>query len=1212
MQETQNSKRFSLMASKPPSNKSKLRIPASDSRARINNKLKSQPWSSTNKRALEIDSEGGTPKSKRPTLLSASKKTTLNKFGGNGKRDQEQEDEDGDEYDESDDDEQSDEEQEEEEDEIDNDLDGEDVDDEDLSEISDGDVGDEIQEPTMFVRGEGSGKANKCSNAIQLCDNDNNSHEFEYSDPIEEDIFYVIGEGSGYDCDVGNNEVKTTEASSSESTTTKSTVIDKKPMFFFGQAGCLKLSPMKPSTPPQISITNENDIIKSNDTIAESTVNPEIVNEAISSHPKENSSDIVANTNNLKIDALNLNNPLIPTETNDHNADETDKSLPSASEFESQLLTLPEIESTAATKSSDSNNVLSNDNNQTNQSTLEEKNEEQIAVNDLQLKNSNESNTDEINREINVIEKEKIEIIKETTKNIVDIEQKETNVLNESSATNEVIVKESERLTHQSAEQCTSDTNIKNISSEVIESETTSHEKHKPIDQIIKQDSNINAFKVNSTESETVHENQIISKSANSASIQENKSETSANLIETEKEELNEQFDDLSSESISYSDDGFESISNHDDKSEQKDSPTIVETLVCEKVDELNVINAKPSNSSPDAMVYDKTMETNSLPTENCLHETKETLDIALSTDKSSDILPDKSVESVEPLNTLPSDSPTHWKEPEQELSAPKLEIAEIATQENIETASLQSKVENAYIIQDVEKLDIPESQSESNKNDAEILTENKSDEIAVVSQFEPNVENDVIEPETNESIINQEKPIENKIHEFVDRSDASKRSKDEEAKMDLPTNACQSNSNDQNEIKTEISAIKSEESIQHQIIKEETFIEKESQIDLISEKRKADTIRPTEGSECKKICEERTILDDKRRDEGEISNLETNQEPMPNETVDRKNEIPPVNIISDSQLPSIDIQKSNDKMEDLTAMIVRRKELAAKNCANKTIKIWHEHNSNSSNEPASRSPVPSIEVTKSPDITAKSFFATIEPNKLAAPIAIANASELELLKQKLETDAKLEDEKLTLPKTEQSIETPTLSHTHQLRNLKRRLSGEKVRHSSESENDAIDAIGDLGTADYSSDDEVGGKRIKIRGKMALKNVRKTVEQKRNVKDADWSSDDNEKQIAKQSTTDLLRSRLRSKNVENETPKKIEILSEETTNSVSNELSVLELLTSDVKIKENEAIKVEEQQPIINETPEEKPEQEKEVEIKDDDDVIDTPGKSLY
>lgn len=58
----------------------------------------------------------------------------------------------------------------------------------------------------------------KMSDEVSLC----------LSDPIEEPVLLIRGEGSGAECTVGNGE-------------------EKKKIFFFGQPGCLKHSPIKTS-----------------------------------------------------------------------------------------------------------------------------------------------------------------------------------------------------------------------------------------------------------------------------------------------------------------------------------------------------------------------------------------------------------------------------------------------------------------------------------------------------------------------------------------------------------------------------------------------------------------------------------------------------------------------------------------------------------------------------------------------------------------------------------------------------------------------------------------------------------------------------------------------------------------------------------------------------------------------------------------------------
>lgn len=118
---------------------------------------------------------------------------------------------------------------------------------EEISGESGDEVGDEIEEPVMYVRGEGSGKTNKTGNVYNITgsfesDDDNDI----IGEAIEEEVILFCGEGSGYDCDVGNNDPKTEESTSTEAPKPSTA---PKPMFFFGQPGCLKLSPMKVSSP---------------------------------------------------------------------------------------------------------------------------------------------------------------------------------------------------------------------------------------------------------------------------------------------------------------------------------------------------------------------------------------------------------------------------------------------------------------------------------------------------------------------------------------------------------------------------------------------------------------------------------------------------------------------------------------------------------------------------------------------------------------------------------------------------------------------------------------------------------------------------------------------------------------------------------------------------------------------------------------------------
>lgn len=118
---------------------------------------------------------------------------------------------------------------------------------EEISGESGDEVGDEIEEPVMYVRGEGSGKASKTGNVYNIIGSFESYDDNDIiGEAIEEEVILFCGEGSGYDCDVGNNDPKTEESTSTEAPKPSTA---PKPMFFFGQPGCLKLSPMKVSSP---------------------------------------------------------------------------------------------------------------------------------------------------------------------------------------------------------------------------------------------------------------------------------------------------------------------------------------------------------------------------------------------------------------------------------------------------------------------------------------------------------------------------------------------------------------------------------------------------------------------------------------------------------------------------------------------------------------------------------------------------------------------------------------------------------------------------------------------------------------------------------------------------------------------------------------------------------------------------------------------------
>lgn len=87
-------------------------------------------------------------------------------------------------------------------------------------------VGSEVEEEVLHVRGEGSGAQNQAAVS------------FECSEVIEESVMYFHGEGSGYESLVGNPDPNDTNKDQAKATPVV------KQSFFFGSPGCLKNRPM--------------------------------------------------------------------------------------------------------------------------------------------------------------------------------------------------------------------------------------------------------------------------------------------------------------------------------------------------------------------------------------------------------------------------------------------------------------------------------------------------------------------------------------------------------------------------------------------------------------------------------------------------------------------------------------------------------------------------------------------------------------------------------------------------------------------------------------------------------------------------------------------------------------------------------------------------------------------------------------------------------
>lgn len=121
-------------------------------------------------------------------------------------------------------------------------------DEEDDDDDEDDEVGEAIEEPTLIVRGHGDG--HECQalpdDALFLGAFADKEADLDpcVGETIVEELFFVHGSGTGAECLVGNNSNNETN---DEEATSKP---EPKATFFFGEPGCLKLSPIK-QTPKQ-------------------------------------------------------------------------------------------------------------------------------------------------------------------------------------------------------------------------------------------------------------------------------------------------------------------------------------------------------------------------------------------------------------------------------------------------------------------------------------------------------------------------------------------------------------------------------------------------------------------------------------------------------------------------------------------------------------------------------------------------------------------------------------------------------------------------------------------------------------------------------------------------------------------------------------------------------------------------------------------------
>ncbi|XP_068147457.1 microtubule-associated protein futsch [Drosophila tropicalis] len=152
------------------------------------------------------------------------------------------------------------------------DIEEDEDDDDDAEDDEDDDVGETIEDPPIKIFGQGSGKDCDGINLFLHCTDDDDIEESPVGEAIEEPVHYVQGLGNGASCLVGNDKNESSEDAAA-ATATPST--EPKATFFFGEPGCLKLSPIKQQQTPKPSATKRSIF----DSVSEEKTNGESVKE---------------------------------------------------------------------------------------------------------------------------------------------------------------------------------------------------------------------------------------------------------------------------------------------------------------------------------------------------------------------------------------------------------------------------------------------------------------------------------------------------------------------------------------------------------------------------------------------------------------------------------------------------------------------------------------------------------------------------------------------------------------------------------------------------------------------------------------------------------------------------------------------------------------------------------------------------------------------
>lgn len=222
--------------------------------------------------------------------------------------------------------------------------------------------------------------------------------------------------------------------------------------------------------------------------------------------------------------------------------------------------------------------------------------------------------------------------------------------------------------------------------------------------------------------------------------------------------------------------------------------------------------------------------------------------------------------------------------------------------------------------------------------------------------------------------------------------------------------------------------------------------------------------------------------------------------------------------------------------------------------------------------ELSAEAPIPSHETPN----TESSITASISESSIETPISEPSSSinaSAEIAKSE-----PIEAKPLTRTRNSTKNESSAADNSRnaQLRTRKRRISIEKQRLSSESDENN-DALIESPVSQVSSNEEVGGKRIKMRPKVVKRSLRQSVEQKRNLKDTDWSSDDNEKPNAKRATgevsqkTDDIQPSAEAAVLPNESTIKAEVFLPEKLEDTSNAVDETPVKEEEIKDEEQQS-----------------------------------------